>query len=54
MSAVVSAKHTSSFVMTVTGIVRELTVSRLRVLNSVCSHKPKTRVVLSGVHRCRD
>lgn len=53
VDAVVSAGHTSSFVITVYGLVRHLAVSSLRVINSVCSHKPNTRVVVSALYSCR-
>ncbi len=50
---VISAKHTGRFVYTVYGLVRHLDVSRLRVLKSVFSHNPKTRVVVSALYGCR-
>lgn len=53
VSAVVEVKQTRRFVTTVSRLVRHLIMSRLRVINSVCSEKPKPRLVVSGLLGCR-
>lgn len=53
VDAVVSAHHTSSFVVTLYGLVRQLAVSALRILNSVFSHNPTPRHVVSVLYSCR-